>query len=1200
MVLHDLLLEKYRESADEDDMSDVEVSKLSYSRFSQLASSSEGGSGSVGVIWNEQNAPRSIKSFPGIQQNHDSIRTSSSSSSISNGLGSSQNKFKPSNSTSFSPFTKKIQSKVQNIEYYGSKSATKPSMSLISEDVIRRNDKGESPFIDHPHKIDRHKSLLYGKTRHQSSDRQRANQKPISASSKIKNVESTPGKTRSTSVKISLTPAQRFEKRPGARSSNVLENFQFGTMVGKGAFASVYKGINLRTKQVVAIKQILLEPDQNVAELMGEIDLLKILKHPNIVKYHGFVKTSTSLNVFLEFCSGGSLRQLYKRLGHGLPEQQIIQYAKAVLQGLEYLHDQGVVHRDVKAANVLIIEETNDIKLADFGVATKVTNQYESVVGTPNWMAPETVLGGEGICTASDIWSFGATIIELFTTHPPYHELNPMATLHAIGTDDHPPLPKNISQLAQSFLLECFQKQPNLRKSARLLLKHKWIQGENKNSSDRSSPPRIVKKNDITSFGNYSEPSLHKSITSYSENGEENWEEGFDMKGSLLQIPKNFQNENQISKLRTLQATKLSKSDLLSKFSDKQGEEDVEDVSEAVENGISTGHALITPNFDDEVDPFLELDNNSFDTNELENQSKMDYLLSKFSKRVELCHKDNEDVHFTSLTKISGKMLHLVKKYPILHDVLVREHGILTILELLENAHENPSHQKLWFYCLSILNYLFQANVIQFENFCILGGIPMVTNFKNNITFNKEVRLQVVQFIQLFNSSDKALSMFISSGGLRILSKFVEEDFDSNPEFSSVSIHLIHKILSKDLTRSKSDLCRILSKHGVGFWLAVVLNRLTKAQKHSDTILELIDNIVQIFKYFGQSEAKVRINIANTDLFKLLIRLFDKLPTFDHQLTILKFLKSMSCVSEILRPLYNADILEFLVGLLSQYEPSKNSHYKEVINIVCPILYNCCYLNHTKEAEIVKLGVLPYLKTLSKINLPFRQFVLPLLCEFVYCDSHVRMQLLKHDVLSIYFNLIIDPYWQSNALDSILSWYNQMDKLPIKQALILETPSHIDCFVSGFLLPKVSNLESTLDSYLKFLNIESRVQSLMFKESVIDNIKSKLLLYSKNSVILLLLLRILRVFISYGSQEDVSVESKRVFATVIKSGLRETIENLQLGSGSVLIDELTNEIITIIELSEVERSSNLKLLSKVSSMELGKGIVQSIDFEELK
>ena len=86
--------------------------------------------------------------------------------------------------------------------------------------------------------------------------------------------------------------------------------------MGNGAFASVYRAVNLKTNQVIAIKQIRIEKDQDVGVLMGEIDLLKILKHRNIVKYHGFVKTAT-LNVLLEYCEGGSLRQLYKKVEEG-------------------------------------------------------------------------------------------------------------------------------------------------------------------------------------------------------------------------------------------------------------------------------------------------------------------------------------------------------------------------------------------------------------------------------------------------------------------------------------------------------------------------------------------------------------------------------------------------------------------------------------------------------------------------------------------------------------------------------------------------------------------------------------------------------------------------------------------------------------------------------------------------------------------
>ncbi|THC87729.1 hypothetical protein EYZ11_012827 [Aspergillus tanneri] len=145
-----------------------------------------------------------------------------------------------------------------------------------------------------------------------------------------------------------------------------------------------------------------------------------------------------------------------------------------VLHGLLYLHEQGVIHRDIKGANILTTKQ-GLVKLADFGVASRTTGLSESsVVGTPYWMAPE-VIELSGATTASDIWSLGCTVIELLEGKPPYYNLQPMPALFRIVNDDHPPLPQGASPAVKDFLMQCFQKDPNLRVSARKLLKHPWI-----------------------------------------------------------------------------------------------------------------------------------------------------------------------------------------------------------------------------------------------------------------------------------------------------------------------------------------------------------------------------------------------------------------------------------------------------------------------------------------------------------------------------------------------------------------------------------------------------------------------------------------------------------------------------------------------------------------------------------------------------
>ncbi|KAG2735881.1 hypothetical protein G9P44_002095 [Scheffersomyces stipitis] len=958
---------------------------------------------------------------------------------------------------------------------------------------------------------------------------------------------------RNPSVNVSLTPAQRIEKKPGIRSSNALDSFQFSKLVGRGAFANVYKGINLKTNQVIAIKQIMLEGKQNVAGLMGEIDLLKILKHPNIVKYHGFVKTSSSLNILLEFCSGGSLRQLYKKMDHGLPEPQLAKYTTSILHGLNYLHEQGVVHRDVKAANVLLTE-SGEIKLADFGLATKVTSQHHSAEGTPNWMAPETVLGGDGICTASDIWSLGATIIELFTMNPPYHDLNPMAALHAIGTDDHPPLPKFISSLAKDFLMECFQKQASLRSTAKLLLKHRWL-----------LPSGNISKTSMLNLnGERTVPKMElKSIASYSEMNEESWDkdfEGVKIPNIRPGMPDIIQITDVDGELDSLPSSvpppKYTKEELLQKFSEKN------DSSQGDGSSFSGLHSAKLrfnieeqEKLEDESDPFLNIDIENFDTNELEIQSKMEYLVSKFSNRVELAHTENEDI-IGSLVKITGRMLHLVKKYPVSHDVLIRDHGVLSFLELLDSASELPKNQKLWLYTLSVLNHIFENNVGSFENFCLLGGIPAVTQFKSSM-YDINIRLQVVRFVGIFQNSEKALSMLVSSGGLRVVSKFLEEDFDSTPSFPLAAVDCIASVLTKDFTRSKSDLCRILAKYGVLFWFVVLLNRLIRIKSKpamtevsEQTIEQTMDNIISIIKFFGQSEARVRQNISSPELYKLLFKVYPHLG-FNHQLSILKFVKSMSCISNNLKSLYKAEISEFLISQLEAHIPS-TVHYKEVNNIIAPILYNCCYLNHSREVELVQLGVVPYLKTLSMINLPFKQFVLPLLCEMVHCEHEVRDSLKKHDILTVYYNLLLDPYWQSNSLDSIIKWAEE-DSHYVK----IDSSRSQDCLVAGFLLPKVSNLEGALENYFKLIVTYERVGRFMANANVINNIVLKLRTHNKNAVVQLNLLRILKQLIVISTRSEI-LEQMNVAKTVTNA-----LELLKSHDGSVLIVELATETLAM-------------------------------------
>jgi polo-like kinase 1 len=294
------------------------------------------------------------------------------------------------------------------------------------------------------------------------------------------------------------------------------KRYSKGRFLGKGGFARVYEFLNLDSRQISAgkvISKASLTKSRARQKLMSEIKIHRSLAHCNIVRFEHFFEDSENVYILLELCTNQTLSELIRRRKR-LTELEVQCYASQVIQGLKYLHAHRVIHRDIKLGN-LFLSEKMELKLGDFGLATKLEFDGErkrTICGTPNYIAPEILDGGEGHSYEVDTWSLGVLLYTMLVGKPPFETNDVKLTYRRIKMNAYSfPEQVPVSKEAKDLVSEILVSDPRRRPGLEDLLAHPFF---NRNPLPRLLPASTLAVPPSSAYLKQYEPGAQEPRTS--------------------------------------------------------------------------------------------------------------------------------------------------------------------------------------------------------------------------------------------------------------------------------------------------------------------------------------------------------------------------------------------------------------------------------------------------------------------------------------------------------------------------------------------------------------------------------------------------------------------------------------------------------------------------------------------------------------
>ncbi|GAB5365436.1 hypothetical protein AAMO2058_001057700 [Amorphochlora amoebiformis] len=811
--------------------------------------------------------------------------------------------------------------------------------------------------------------------------------------------------------------------------------------IGKGAMGTVYMATNKDDGSTRAIKRISMKkiPETEREGIETEVRMLKYLSHPNIVKFYDVIREDKYMNIILEYVPNGALSSMLSKFGM-FTETLTCHYISQVLDALSYLHQQGIIHRDIKGANILA-DADGIVKLADFGVAMNF-KQDDSAddrlpAGTMNFMAPEVVKMVSAPTYACDIWSVGATVIELLTGHPPYSNEEGMAICYRIVNDDHPPLPANVSPPCTNFLLECFQKDPALRISANELSKHHWLEAH-RSSAARKESKSGKKVPSIT---------LEEQLGELKDGGS----------GGLLTSPKPTKLINASQSITF--DTKMDLKKYADDVNDETGFEELEICDDVLDRD--------DPNEEPE-EQILELEISwNEDTKDFSMDNiGLDQLRFNFETTFEvLGQTSDKEVVLTSVQKLHemtienpGRMAKL-----LLNTVLPNGTGMMVLMDQLGGRIVNVDVA-----CCVIkwVNTLMSDEVkhphprkdrsgaTKFqERLCILGMTSVILKFCQK-GYDLPLRVEAAEFaLHMCRSNLYTRKMFCACGGLRVLvtlfgdrrkgkdqhnrtlshpiisnehlpilsgahqrnerknsKELKESDFDLNNKLLTTAIDCLVEIFEiKD--NPKDDFCRLLCEYG----LLPIFTRSFKRLRNAK-LNDHLSRVVKLFAVFSGANTIVRKSIAKRLVVEPILHELNALPEEQVE-SLIRSLKMICGLKDpnALDQLAEAGAVEVFVKLLDH---PRRGIYNQLILCLDMLMI----VNPVRRRLAVEAGLIPRVIKIMKKDPVMDQVLRKILCSLPIKSAIVRSELHKHGVLSMYIEWMSETSWRTQSMLAICLW----------------------------------------------------------------------------------------------------------------------------------------------------------------------------------